>query len=294
MNTFKRLWQRILITCAIICSMTTQVSAGPFGNKKDKDQVCVLHNLFDVGFFAVFYSILGALEQYDSGVYKGLRVDLDRGIYLDPEMGPNWWEYFFEPISLNSQAAPEHVITKITLASFAKIGMQLSREKSADLIEKYVHLKPEIQEELDLFVKTEFADHYIIGVHHRGTDKVIEVPIVPYAKTLERLESVILKLPKNDKKKLKIYVATDDQFFLNYMQDKYPSLIIHGNFIRSDDDDSLHYSNFRYASNYQKGKEALLECLLLSKCNCIILPPQSSLSQVALKFNPEMKAYYSK
>jgi hypothetical protein len=88
--------------------------------------------------------------------------------------------------------------------------------------------------------------------------------------------------------KLRIYVATDDANFLKYMIPLYPKHIIYNEFVRSNDNSPLHYGfDNKYQSNYQKGEEALLDCLLLSKCNFLIRP-WSSLSIIADHFSPKM------
>lgn len=243
------------------------------------------------GFFATFSAVLSMLDVYQNGDYAGLKVNLHNHLYLDEEKGPNWWDYFFKPIKLgNEKAAPLYISSVEDRMYHVGRGFQLSRNRAYKLIKKHVLLKPEIKKELNTFVHEHFKGHFMIGIHHRGTDKKMEVPLVPYAKTLDTLHQLILELPKKKRKKLKIYVATDEQAFLTTMLATYPSLVVHGDFKRSTTSQSLHSTTDLYASNYEKGKEALLECLLLSKCNTLIYPSASSLSHAALKFNPKLKA----
>jgi len=240
------------------------------------------------GFFAIFSAVLSVLDTYDQGNCAGVKIDLNRGLYHDPERGPNWWDYYFEPIELGEINANVHVLTKAEVLHHTGVGFHIPRMRAHKLIEKYTRLKPELRQEIDSFIK-KHEKHVLIGVHHRGTDKILESPLVPYAKTLDALNSILRRLPSKLIKKIRIYIATDTQDFLEYMQSIYPEQIIYSNFVRSRDSTALHVSSF-YMNNYQKGKEALLDCLFLSRCGCLIYPASSSFSRACLFFNPELKA----
>ena len=240
------------------------------------------------GMFATFASILGALDFYEQGDYEGIKVDLDSGAYLDPMLGSNWWEYFFEPINIGGKSGQKHNFTLYEHCLFVGNAYNMPRRKAFKLIQRYIHVKSEIQEEVDSFVSKNFENRFTIGIHHRGTDKKMEIPIVSYEKTSQALNGVIQQLPVEQRDILKIYIATDDQHFLNYMLSLYPSQIIYNDFVRSDDHTPIHYGNdSKYQSIYQKGKEALLDCLLLSKCD-ILIRPHSTLSIISGHFNPNM------
>ena len=169
-------------------------------------------------------------------------------------------------------------------------SFQTPKERSFEIIQKYVHVKPEIQQEVETFIDDYFTNHFVIGVHHRGTDKKLEVPIIPYEKTAAYLDSYIQKLPPEIRKKLRIYVATDEEPFLHFMLMHYSTLIVYNDFIRSKNGNPIHYSENLYGSNYQKGKEALIDCLLLARCQFLIYPAAASLSISALKFNPYLQS----
>lgn len=243
----------------------------------------------DCGFFAVFSSILSTLNLYDKGYYAGIKIDLNRGIYLDSEKGPNWWEYFFEPINLGDQNAPKHNLTADEISILVNQGFLLTRERSFELIQKYIHLKPHIQQELDQFSLNFFNGYFVIGVHHRGTDKKYEAPIVPYIKIVNTINWIIEQVPPHLRMYVRIYVATDEQPFITYISSLYPFQVVYNMFVRSTDGSPLHYSNL-YSSNYQKGREALIDCLLLSRCQWIIFPASSAFSMAVVKFNPFIPA----
>ncbi len=242
------------------------------------------------GLGAVICAVIEALNLYDQGSMVGLHVNLDQGLYVDPNAGPNWWEYFFEPIHLGNLFAPHYRPTteegvQLVLASF-----QLPRKRAFEIIQKYIRLKPHIQAEIDAFVKQHFKSCYVIGVHHRGTDKGLQWPLVSYEKTHQAIKQAIKDhYLYSHKKKIKIFVATDDQNFISYLESFYPSQLIYTNFIRSTDSTPLHYGNVeRYNNNYQKGKEALIDSLLLSRCQALIRPKSSALSHLSTFFNADV------
>lgn len=238
--------------------------------------------------FAVFSGVLGALNFYEQGDYQGIKIELEGGVYQDPRLGSNWWTYFFEPIYVGNDEGLDYTFTFEDHRALAHDGFHMPRQRAHELISKYIKVLPHIQNKVDRYVKEQFQDAYVIGVHHRGTDKITEMPLVPYEKTAQALAAVIKNLPKEQASNLKIYVATDDSNFLKFISSLYPDRVIFSDFIRSENDRPLHIGNDdKYGSIYQKGEEALVDCLLLSRCNYLIRP-WSSLSIVADHFNPDM------
>ena len=136
--------------------------------------------------------------------------------------------------------------------------------------------------------ETDSKSFFVIGVHHRGTDKVIEWSLVEYEKTYQVIKQVMKSYyPKQ--KKIKIFVATDDQEFLTYLKSIHPSCVIYNNFVRSSNGVPLHYGeNNLYANSYQKGREAVIDCLILSRCHTLIRPATSCFSLIFTFFNPAL------
>jgi hypothetical protein len=258
--------------------------------KKDQFLVVNVPKIGNIGFFALFNVVLGALDYYDKGGCAGIKIEMDWGEYVDPNQGPNWWEYFFEPIHLGERFAPSSFLSwPSEVQDLAYKSYNTSRNRSYEIIKKYVHLKPEIEDEIESIFKEKFSDSFMIGIHHRGTDKYGETPIVPYLNTLKALNYAIINLTRNQRANLKIFVATDDQNFLAHLLKTCPYQIVFNDFVRSPDHRPVHYGNNWHSSNFQKGKEVLIDCLLLSKCNILIRPEASSVSLTATKFNPQMK-----
>ena len=81
-----------------------------------------------------------------------------------------------------------------------------------------------------------------------------------------------------------IFVATDDQRFLDRLQLEMGHAILSRVAHRSVDGSPVHKAP---GNGFQKGEEALIDCLLLSRCSRLVRTP-SDLGLVATFFNPEL------
>jgi hypothetical protein len=236
------------------------------------------------GLFSEFNSVIGALDFIEkNGV--GMKVDFGKkGYYYDVFKGPNWWEYYFEPINFGSDIGTIkkkfNAYQKVRFSLTAQFDMP--RERAYELIQKYVKIKLCIQQKIDAFVARNFKDHYVIGVHYRGTDKWTEAPKVSYEEVHHVIASTI-----EDKQQIpiKIFIATDDALFLAYIEQQFPHLVCSIDAIRSTNGQSVHI--YEKVANYKKGEDALIDCVLLSKCDFLI-KMASNLSDVSIQFNPDI------
>lgn len=238
------------------------------------------HPGYNSGLFCVFHTVLGALDFYEnSSDCSGLIVDFaDRGLYYDTQHGLNWWEYYFEPIRLCPHDTQLSEFTDTTKANFAwHAHSKMSRERGNELIQKYIHLKPHLQIKLNGFIEKYFIGNRVIGVHYRGTDKKEEAQTITYKEVVDLIDQETDFLNS-----AKIFVATDDANFLVFMHKKFPGKIVSLDAIRSQDEKPVHCCP---GNEYQKGEEAVLDCLLLSQCTKLY-KMVSNLSDASAKFNP--------
>lgn len=296
----RRLLMMLVFSAVLLMSFSQELEARiskkrlPSRGKKtavlyDKDGSLILNNPADVGFGALVFSIFAVLNEFEKGSMAGVKVNFNSGCYLDEDLGPNWWEYFFEPLALGNTDAPPFYLDESQAILAANVGYGIPRYRTSELAKRYIVLKPDLQEEIDDYLNRNFDGHYVIGVHHRGTDKKTEVPIIPYERTLKFLSKRIAKLSAAERNQLRIYVATDDQNFLDRILQSYPSQVIYNDFVRSKDGQPLHYSQDLYGSNYQKGKETIIDCFLLSRCNLLIYPACSSYSSLSAALNSDLQ-----
>ena len=190
---------------------------------------------------------------------------------------------YFEPLGIgNDQQHPlKHFAdTNCALDHFTQ--KHLTRLQVFDLIEKYIKIKSAIQDKLTDFAGYKFQNHFIIGIHFRGTDKYKEAPQVSYETVWQ---AILTHIESRHLKKFKIFVATDEQNFLTYITEKFPKKIIFQDISRSKNEIGLHFQS--QTSPFQMGEEALLDCLLLSKSH-VLIRTDSRLSLWAAYFNPHV------
>lgn len=241
-------------------------------------QFALMTGRVDTGFFSQLDDVITALRYVDQGTWSGLEVSLQSTPYCEKGRGDNWWTYYFEPLSIGSGGEPFEVNDCIT--------QPFTREEAHWYIEKYIKIKPHVLAKVDEFIRTQFQGHTVIGVHYRGTDKMIlEAPRVSYEKVLSEIIRHVKRVPKRS---LKIFVATDERPFLNYLRSYFgASMVLSYSQIFSENGEPIHLQD---SNSYQKGEEALIDALLLSKGD-LLLRTQSNLSRWSTYFNPDIPVF---
>lgn len=252
-----------------------------------KTHVCL--TCYNVGMFESFLSVLGALKYYENGEFSGVKVafgaDGQWGTYCDLSIGPNWWEYYFEPIEVgNLKGKSLFTCNGPPGTDFARFTeFCIYRKEANELIKRYIHVKPHITKQIEKFAKQHFKEKLMIGVHYRGTDKAREAPRAAYEEVLAHVHKVIAK---NSETTFQIFVATDEQGFLDFMKEQFPSQVVcYEESTRSQNGQPVHMTS---NAMYKKGEDALIDCLLLSKCK-VLIKTSSNLSLCSAYFNPKMK-----
>ncbi len=228
----------------------------------------------------MFSDVFFIVQSYENKEILGAKVDFGKeGPYYDPKHGDNWWTYYFEPIELGHRDDVQY--TPLIKGYYIEYS-GASRKEVNKLIQKYIHLKPFLTHKIDSFVEKNFQN-YVIGVHYRGTDKHSEAPRAEYARVPEAIDQLIKekKIPDN----FKIYVATDETAFLDFIQEKYGDKILqYEGIIRSTNGKPVHTSGI---DNFKAGEDAIIDCVLLSKTQYLIRT-SSNLSLWSTYFNPDL------
>lgn len=192
----------------------------------DTFHVITLSGYSKLGMFASANQILGHISLFETkqlSEVRGIEVDFGlNGLYYDPSHGPNWWSYFFEPLHIGTNENAK--IVEPSKAQYKRAWehrYQLSRDSAAQIIKKYIRVKPHIQEKVDDFVQRIFQNYFVIGVHYRGTDKGREAPRVPY-------DNVFMEIDKHlqDLNRCLIFVATDEMDLKDQLKKRYPDIIV--------------------------------------------------------------------
>ena len=245
--------------------------------------------------------------------------------YYDPKVGENVWDYYFEPPAQYTYRQIEEMIRDesnplnhnylyslsdedlwylhkhnkssifgypygyyILKTRYDEKWYQRQRRRANRLINKYIRIKPGILQEVNDFQNEFMSGHHVIGIHMRGTDK----GAASSASKTKRMIGPEMYAREIDKYSLhhpesKLFIATDQKQYLEYMKKRYGERVICYDSIRSSD--KLAPFQMKDELNYKKGKDVLIDCLLLSRCD-YLLKCTSHVGETALYFNPELKS----
>ena len=240
------------------------------------------------GLFAEFATVVGALEFRDRWASEtaGLRVDFaDQGLYHAAGRGPNWWEYYFESISIGSD---ERRVGQPKVSELAQIERDflahrvqgMSRQRASRVVHEYIRPLPCITEAVDAFAKEHFSGRSVLGVHYRGTDKELEAPRVPYERVGNTVRQVIREMGGEG---ACLFLASDEQAFIEYMRGAFPGQVRYRDIPRSTDGEPMHLHG---GGVDRHGEDALIDCLLLAKAGFVVRTA-SNLGLCAGFFNPD-------
>lgn len=283
---------------------------------------------------------------------KKVLVHFNQGAYWDesrPEY--SWWHYYFdlpEPITDEQLKLIQHVlkhkqykiITQIDLPDIGSDKMhlykvdetftKLMREKMFDTEDVYKHFLKLNDETIKVFNQfctinnINFNDQLFLGIHYRGTDKwfcygqdedLKENLHMEYEQVAEKVKSIIREIEIKESKPVCIYVCSDEQPFVNYIQnifdrvytfDAFRSPVntsgvkLSDNMNVSETDNTEDGRNlaffvstaihrgFQNIPPYKKGLDAVVDVLCLSKCKYYVRCQNGNFSSQPKKWNPDI------
>jgi hypothetical protein len=159
----------------------------------------------------------------------------------------------------------------------------LTIDRAGGLIRKYLEVKEDVVAEVDGFRGQHFGAGPVLGVHYRGTDKVVESPPVPYDRVKRNIEHYLERYPETSA----VFVATDDARFLEYVRAAPVGrrIMYRDDSFRSSDGSSIHES--ATTDKDRINRDAIVNCLILSRC-AALLKTASILSGWSKLFNPAL------
>jgi hypothetical protein len=182
------------------------------------------------------------------------------------------------------------------LAYLYPMTFGISRVALNRLLTGHVHVRSEIVEEAARVVSERFEPGaYVVGVHYRGTDAThrwtggvthYRTSRVPYHAYAEEVRQV---LSAAGHRASHVFVATDELEFLEFMRQAFgPRVLWLANAPRVPArGQAIHLDRTLPVSNYQKGKSAIVDCLVLAATSYLV-KGRSNLSDASLAFNPQL------
>lgn len=156
------------------------------------------------------------------------------------------------------------------------------RQQTSTIISSYIHPRSYLHRKADAFYEQNMGSRYTIGVHARGTDAISKEEIRPHRQHSLVLAkyAALLRFLLESKPDARILVATDDQASLAYFEDDFGPRVIAYDSIRHSSGEAagkgptgwimpayIASDRDRAALN---GEEAIIEYLLLSRCNYLV------------------------
>jgi hypothetical protein len=123
-----------------------------------------------------------------------------------------------------------------------------------------------------------------LGLHYRGTDKNTGSFHQTNPVSYDDFLTLVNDFMNNHEEIDTIFIASDEYPIKQALKHYYPDKKI------VDTGESSFWKNVENSNTYVKGDQAVLDCLLLSKCKYLI-KTQSALSGFAKIFNPKIEAY---
>lgn len=245
--------------------------------------------------------------------------------YYDEQYGDNVWNYYFEPVAGNTYEEIRRIlfsdefplndsdIVKLTSEQlwYMQAGdpesiyaypfgyfidkynydpdwYEKQRTKANKIVKKYITLKKNIQREIDDFCDHYLKGHNVLGIHMRGTDKGLagsHPQINRKVKPKEYYPFIDKYISHN--KGCKIFLATDQIQYVDILRKRYGDRVLAYGATRSDGVVNPFQQND--GNNYKKGKDVLIDCLLLSKSD-FLLKCASAVGEFATYFNPTIRS----
>lgn len=173
------------------------------------------------------------------------------------------------------------------------------RQTAAEVIRRFVRPRGYIRHKVAQFVEQHFYDRPVIGVHARGTDAISAEEIRPHRQgslVLSRYGEEVQHLLEGHPDAI-IFVATDDVASLRYFSDAFGSRVTsYGTVLHNSGEAAGKGPTGRIMPAYiagnrdraaQNGEEAVIDYLLLSRCDFLV-HNGSSLARTALLASPDL------
>jgi hypothetical protein len=214
--------------------------------------------------------------------------------YVDPQRGPDWFEYFFTNPQLSvgdSNRVKDGQVPICRIEGIRQLGLpedydpQLNLQIAPQLVRKYIGIKPHILEKIEAFVRNHFEDKSVLGIHYRGTDKRSS-PVL-YSDFRKSIDNFLQKNREFDC----LFVSSDEQSFVDFIENEFRHTLpvfYHADHERSQTKIAIHRS--KSGDRFRKAEEAVLNCLLLSRCHALI-KTASFLSGWSKLFNPDLPVF---
>lgn len=244
-----------------------------------------------IGFFAQLTWCLYILDYCDRCGLKPILI-LSSPLYTVSK-ADNWLDYFFsisqlleeDKKNLENGGVKVSNISDIKQLGLPTDGPRMTLEYANYLRTKYLPINHEIVGYVNSFINAKFGNTATLGLHYRGTDKKFEANPVEWTSIAVTVSNYL----ENNSQIDALFVASDERDFIKWIENEFGHrirVLFHDDQEQGGEGIAIH-ANPSSGCNYTKGREALVNCLLLSKCHALIRTA-SFLSGWSSVFNPDL------
>ena len=179
-----------------------------------------------------------------------------------------------------------------SFTGYPKPGIKMSRDtKTIKEIHESINQFIKLKENITSNINNEILKNKTLGVHCRRSDMLSSHPEYATCNTVECFFQKTMKI-FNEGEFKKIYLSTEEIDVINYFKDKIPDKILFQECYRFNSNETPVFSlnentkknNLRKNHKYLLGKEVLIDCINLSKCDSLLCGI-SGVSNGAMFFN---------
>jgi hypothetical protein len=247
------------------------------------------------GFFAIMQTILFILLFCEKNrLYPD--VSAKGGIYGEATGTVDWFGALFDTIQMPDPSIASRLHTRRDFRTSRIRGVEelgfrtrydedLSLAKASALFNSNYRPSAGVIKDVDTVCERLSISSSTLAVHYRGTDKVHEAGIVSPSLLCDAVETTARTRPGFEQ----ILLASDDAAFIKHFRDhpfNLPVTVAPAVYM-SKSGKAIHFSGH---PGLAIGREALITCLLLSRCGFLIKTP-SYLSGWAKIFNPVLPVW---
>lgn len=234
------------------------------------------------GLFNEIMGIVAALAYAEDHGASGVRVALDDG----------WWDdYFEQPYAGNAPMVHFNTVYQVVGkyrsfnnyyfdGNFPCASVRPSLQDARRIVQSHIRLIPSVKRDLDAYADEHFAGRHVIGVHYRGTDKILvsgQRPLKEYLRV-----AGALRRPNSW-----VYVASDTDGVVGAFEKAFPGRVMSTAMYRAPVGSTQPIDR----SGHGRVRDAVMDMLRLSRCN-IIIKGRSSLSDVSVLMSPSVPFIY--
>lgn len=239
-----------------------------------------------VGLFSLVMTNMGLVEYaLDRGYIPVIDMQFNENTYLEKEQvgKENAWEFYFEQpcgYTLKDIAHSKNIILSDGIITeknvFPTDEITRNEEEYAhwrSFFQKYLRVRTELVEEAHRVQKELFDGKKVLGVLCRGTDYVEQRPknhpIQPDVK--EMIGDVRTAL--REQNCVYVYLATEDESAYRRFYEAFGEVLRVTSARRTENVGNRNINDISYGreqERYLKGKEYLINILLLSECDCLV------------------------